>query len=100
MTLEVTTAGTVLLIASVHRTQRGVLTWAPLRYVGRISYGLYLWHFPVFTILKAPFPIELVATFVIAMCSYHLMEAPLLRWGSRRSVKVPAAGPLPTVGQL
>jgi peptidoglycan/LPS O-acetylase OafA/YrhL len=23
------------------------LSWAPLRYIGRISYGMYLWHFPL-----------------------------------------------------
>ena len=33
-----------------------VLSVAPLRYVGRISYGMYLWHFPLFIYLDQPGP--------------------------------------------
>jgi len=91
--LEATVAGTVLLIAAVHSTQTGLLTIAPLRYVGRISYGLYLWHFPVFAILAVSRPIEIGATFAIAMVSYHAFEAPILRRYGRSRSKAPAAAP-------
>lgn len=30
-----------------------VLSWAPLRYLGRISYGIYLWNFPIVYVLHA-----------------------------------------------
>ena len=43
----------VMLLAIVDAgwLSKHVLTFAPLRAVGRVSYGLYLWHFFVFTIV-------------------------------------------------
>jgi peptidoglycan/LPS O-acetylase OafA/YrhL len=75
---------------------RGILSicleWAPLRYIGRISYGLYLWQELFFTghryvgyplgILQRT-PLRLVATFAIAMASYHLLERPLIKLGHK-----------------
>jgi peptidoglycan/LPS O-acetylase OafA/YrhL len=55
-----------------------VLGVAPLAYVGRISYGLYLWHFPLAAFL--PIAIAIPATFVAAIGSYHLLEMPIRRW--------------------
>ena len=46
---------TAAVLFSVVCSQRSVLarclSVAPLRYVGRISYGMYLWHFPLFIYL-------------------------------------------------
>jgi peptidoglycan/LPS O-acetylase OafA/YrhL len=70
------------------------LSLAPIRYVGRISYGLYLWHWPIFvgldgarTGLNGPalFMIRIVATFTVAVASYHLIEMPIRRGALRRS---------------
>jgi peptidoglycan/LPS O-acetylase OafA/YrhL len=56
-----------------------------LVWVGRISYGLYLWHYPIF---RAMFSLELTGlvvitvgssiTFLVASLSYYLMERPIL----------------------
>ena len=67
----------------------GALRWAPLRYVGRISYGLYLYHLPIFrlTLRETDDPRWIapawVLSFAAAVVSYHLLESPLLRWARR-----------------
>ncbi len=71
-----------------------LLSLRPIRYIGRISYGLYLWHWPIFvgldgarTGLHGPalFIIRLVATFTVAVASFHLIEMPIRRGALRRS---------------
>jgi peptidoglycan/LPS O-acetylase OafA/YrhL len=70
----------------------------PLRYVGRISYGLYLYHWPIFMLgekwkFHTPFhlyAVGLVALiFVIAALSYEFVEKPILRLKDRARVKAP-----------
>lgn len=58
-----------------------ILELAPLRWVGRVSYGLYLWHFPVLDLverlaLSAPLTIivALVLSFAITALSFYLWE--------------------------
>jgi peptidoglycan/LPS O-acetylase OafA/YrhL len=70
-------------------------------YIGRLSYGLYLWHVPVeFTVAKvlhedihavAVVVVSTIATVGIAALSYRYVETPLrLRLGRRR-VRSPGA---------
>src|SRR5207244_7449427 len=65
-----------------------VLASAPMRYVGRISYSVYLWHWPLFVfapiaLAGAPAAIQvavaLAATFVLAGATYRWVEDPLRR---------------------
>jgi peptidoglycan/LPS O-acetylase OafA/YrhL len=65
-----------------------MLSVSPLRYVGKISYGLYLYHWPVFLWLTfgrtglrgGPLlGLRLGVTFAIAIASYHLIEEPIRR---------------------
>ena len=65
---------------------RGFLEWGFLVWVGRISYGLYLWHYPVFkttSFLNLSWPLELgvalAVTVAVTCLSYYLIERPALR---------------------
>ena len=94
-------------IASVVQPDRGVLgvalSWSPLRWVGRISYGLYLWHWPVYLVLTrarigvdgTPLLLIRIATSVaLAAVSFAIVERPI-RQGTfrlpRPAVLLPAA---------
>ena len=70
------------------------LSLSPIRYVGRISYGLYLWHWPIFVGLDGArtgldgsvlFAARLAATFAVAVASFHLIEMPIRHGALRRS---------------
>jgi peptidoglycan/LPS O-acetylase OafA/YrhL len=78
----------------------------PVAYLGRISYGVYLWHFAVmhfylqgdsafgggtlmiFQLRGAAgfgelFLVTVLGAVAVASVSYYLLERPLLRWGER-----------------
>lgn len=64
----------------------GFLSQGWLVYVGRISYGLYLWHFPLFLLVQArgwPFAAELAVemslTIALTLASFYLLERPCLK---------------------
>jgi len=68
-----------------------VLETAPMVWLGKISYSLYLWHFPILDLcrhLPAPVPVQLTigtaATFAAAVVSYYWIETPF---------RIPAARP-------
>jgi peptidoglycan/LPS O-acetylase OafA/YrhL len=57
-----------------------------LRFIGVLSYSLYLWHFPVFALAQHQFGrslksllVELPITILLAYGSYRLVERPFLR---------------------
>jgi len=62
------------------------LDWAPLRWVGERSYGIYLWHWPLLLILP-PIP-AFALTIACASLSYHFIERPVRRLGFRRSLSL------------
>lgn len=94
---------TVVLIAGLLESPgpwRRVMQVAPLVWLGRRSYGIYLWHWPVVTIMAAVFPFAdgtprgalvllaaLAITFAVAETSYRLIEMPVRRQGFRTSVR-------------
>ena len=60
----------------------------PLVYIGRISYGVYLYHWPVYLWLDQSrtgldgwplLALRLAVTFTLAILSYHLIERPIMR---------------------
>jgi peptidoglycan/LPS O-acetylase OafA/YrhL len=67
---------------------RRFLGLAPLRYIGRISYGLYLWHWPVIVFVTTDETglagrrltvARLAITVAITLASFYLLERPVLR---------------------
>ena len=72
-----------------------LLSVPPLVWTGRLSYGLYLWHFPVFTFVGRWFTalqpvrlmtLQIAGTFVCATLSYYLLEQPCLKLKKKFSV--------------
>ena len=81
-----------------------VLALGPLRWVGLISYSLYLWHWPVIVLMTpaatgwSGWPLlvsRLVAMVALSCASYYLIERPLRRadWSAlHRRLHVPTVG--------
>jgi exopolysaccharide production protein ExoZ len=73
------------------------LTVAPIRYLGEISFGVYLWHFGVIDILNTVLPVPLsplvhyteiygltlVGASVLAAITHRLIERPMVNLGNR-----------------
>jgi peptidoglycan/LPS O-acetylase OafA/YrhL len=66
-------AGTIAGIVAGHFKW---LAAAPLRYVGTRSYGIYLYHFPIFTVMTTtPTAMKIALTFIAAEISFRTIEA-------------------------
>ena len=81
------------------RTARA-LSAGPLRWLGLVSYGLYLWHWPVYVVLSpnrvslegVPLTaLRIAVTLAIAAASYHWLEMPVRRGRIRALRGAPAA---------
>lgn len=83
----------ILVVAPVAMEQRGliarILAQPPLVWLGAISYGVYLWHWPIFLALNgertgwsglALFAARCAATLLAATASWWLIEQPIRRW--------------------
>jgi peptidoglycan/LPS O-acetylase OafA/YrhL len=96
MLLPMMVAGTVMHPSSVisRVLENGILRW-----IGRLSYSLYLWQ-QLFALdngrgafrFLQQFPLNLALTLLCAFLSYELVERPLIRLGHRLS-------PPPTPGR-
>lgn len=84
-----------------------ILGMQPLRYLGERSYGLYLWHWPIFMVLRpgidigwtglAAFILQMSLTLLLAELSYRYVEMPVRDgalgriWQQWRSEGIPFA---------
>lgn len=68
-----------------------VFSFSPLRYIGKRSYGLYLWHYPIITLTTPVLEIgqpnvgraclQILLTFIAAELSYQFIEMPIRKNG-------------------
>jgi peptidoglycan/LPS O-acetylase OafA/YrhL len=77
-----------LLVAALTLPAAQALVLAPLRYLGTLSYGIYLWHMPVLLALTRSMPelqgVRLLATVflgatALAAATWHLLEKPCMQ---------------------
>ncbi|MGH1573779.1 acyltransferase family protein [Methylobacterium sp. P31] len=113
LTIAYLIAAWLLVIALQPGFFREMLSLRPLVYTGRISYGWYLWHFPILVagnlvLGKMHLPQSAVVavtaalvltSYLISACSYQFIERPFLRLKLRFEPKRTAtyrAGPVDT----
>lgn len=91
--------GTAMLIAYGQGTvSERALSFGPVRWVGQISYSVYLWHWPIIVLWRMQFGASLsvietlgliAASLLMGYLSYRLIEIPMrarLRNGSRNGI--------------
>lgn len=81
------------------------IQWKLLSYIGKISYGLYIWHALAYNIVNGAIyhhwmpdygapamdALRLAITFIFAIASFHLFELPILRIKDRIKYDDPAS---------
>lgn len=92
--------GAAVLVASLVSSPalRRMFEFRPLVWLGRISYGVYLWHIGVFWVLgksgwdggKLYWPSAFLLTIALAAASFYGLERPMLRW-KKRFDRIPSA---------
>ncbi len=88
-------------------------TLKPLRIVGKVSYGLYLWHFPIFWFVVqhsasvnagVRLVVALLASALFTALSWYVVERPALRlkdkWFARSREVVPVVQPAPVTSRV
>jgi peptidoglycan/LPS O-acetylase OafA/YrhL len=82
--LPVVSAAAVLAASAANSSHPRLLTNPVSRYLGDISYSLYLWHFPVIVLLRTMLPgstptywlVGAATTVLFSVATYHLLEQP------------------------
>ena len=91
--LLVAVLGLIIIISSgkQHTFISKALSFKPIVFIGKISYSLYLWHFPII-VLTTPVSeignpnlfyvtLRIILTFIVAILSYLVVETPIRKLG-------------------
>jgi peptidoglycan/LPS O-acetylase OafA/YrhL len=68
-----------LIVGSSEGILNRLLSLRPMTFIGKISYGLYLWHLPFIMLLRMKFPAvspiyAIIAAYLTAVLSYYTVE--------------------------
>ena len=98
--LLVAILGIIIIISSgkQHTIMAKLLSFKPVVFIGKISYSLYLWHFPIL-VLTTPVSeignpnnfyviLRVILTFIVAIISYVFVETPIRKLGFKNYVSV------------
>ena len=98
--LLVAILGLIVIISSgkQHTLMSKLLSFKPIVFIGKISYSLYLWHFPIL-VLTTPVSeignpniffviLRIVLTFAVAIVSYVFVETPIRKLGFKNYINV------------
>ena len=98
--LLVAVLGLIVIISSgkQHTLMSRLLSFKPVVFIGKISYSLYLWHFPVL-VLTTPVSeignpniifviLRVILTFILATASYVFVETPIRKLGFKNYINV------------
>ncbi|WP_426703047.1 acyltransferase family protein [Rhodanobacter sp. Col0626] len=91
VTLEITLAEISAFMVISYLAEHGnnrFLASRPMVYIGRLSYGIYIWHFPAVLLIRdthhqpwwITLSIVLPFSLVMAMLCLHLVDMPIRRW--------------------
>lgn len=98
--LLVAILGIIIIISSgkQHTVMAKLLSFKPVVFIGKISYSLYLWHFPIL-VLTTPVSeignpnifyviLRVILTFIVAIISYVFVETPIRKLGFKNYISV------------
>ena len=98
--LLVAILGLIVIISSgkQHTLMSKLLSFKPIVFIGKISYSLYLWHFPIL-VLTTPVSeignpniifviLRVILTFILATASYVFVETPIRKLGFKNYINV------------
>ena len=98
--LLVAILGLIVIISSgkQHTIMSRLLSFKPVVFIGKISYSLYLWHFPIL-VLTTPVSeignpniifviLRVILTFILATASYVFVETPIRKLGFKNYINV------------
>ncbi|MDM0074798.1 acyltransferase [Variovorax sp. J2P1-59] len=92
VTLRITLAELAAFVIVCHAAEHAKSTFLasrPMVYIGRLSYGIYLWHFPFALLVRDSQPLwitlgsTIVFSFTMAAICLHLVDVPIKNWRQR-----------------
>lgn len=92
-------AAFVLVSYAADHARSAFLASPAMVYIGRLSYGIYIWHFPMLVLLNRAHPqpmwirlsVTLLFSFAMAALCLHLVDAPIKRWREKMRARAPAS---------